>query len=62
MVYVSGYALTKLMEKVPITVSSGNVKLYPRIDMAKYCFCALCEEFCPTKALKLTPKLPPPNT
>lgn len=37
----------KAIEVVPITVSSGNVKLYPRIDMARCCFYALCEEFLP---------------
>ncbi len=29
-------------------------KKYPKIDLGKCCFCALCEDICPKHCLKLT--------
>ena len=36
----------------------GTIQKRPRIDINKCCFCGLCESVCPTKAIRLTKKIP----
>ena len=43
---------------VEVEQSDGAQKSCPQIDLGKCCFCALCEDVCPTDALILTTEIP----
>jgi len=42
------------MVKAPKEYEKEYPELYPQIDLGKCCFCGLCEDRCPSGAIKLT--------
>ena len=43
---------------VEVKQKDGTIKKEPRIDINKCCFCGLCEDVCPAKAIRLSRKIP----